>query len=719
MLTDIFQRWPDQLSINNLGRPVRDWSLNDIAVAIRTGSRPPIKIEGAILARQAISQEHWEECQILRCCLYFFGCDRSAFSAALESLRAVNPSRLEIRILTLVFWLQTDNVQALSSAPSDLWRDEDSVPLLRLCRISFLLKCNELHKAQQLFDDIRIHTLESCLLEASMCSKLGNHAKAIEIVLPLLARAPKCLRLYRQAIMHLIDGRDGENILPVLNSAIEIFGENPELLHHITTVNLYRRQPGLARRSALLTQISSSVQVTPINQGNHITSYEMNGSPDWLEHLLPAVTSDSGSLDLLVQSNLCMQLASIESRLYPGHVSSLLQKMRDINPVEPMRLPTAAVNKKCRDSSKKLRIAWITPDLAYHPVSRFLFGFFSSSINNLRHSHTVVSLFDHLKESSFRAFESLSKIDMLDVSSFEALEVIKKLRGNEFDVAIDLSGWTGGNFAQAFLSRIAPVQVNYLGYFASSGIKSMDYWLGDANLFPRSHSEWASESLWRLQRPFLAWSPHRPLPEADVSVSEAPSGPIRFGSFNHNRKLSDATLRLWAELMDAVPCSRLVLKASAQSDSETQRLLRRRMLRQGLDPERVDWLALTQGPVEHMQQYSQIDIALDPIPNGGCTTTCEALWMGVPTVTLAGSSYVSRMSTAVLAGANMPEWIAQDRLRYIELASEQAARVNELRTNRDHWRTNLQHSPLGDASDLMHHLEDAFDRMNAATLSSE
>ena len=274
------------------------------------------------------------------------------------------------------------------------------------------------------------------------------------------------------------------------------------------------------------------------------------------------------------------------------------------------------------------------------------------------------------------------------------------------------------NFAQAFLSGL-PVQVNYLGYFASSGIKSMDYWLGDANLFPRSHSEWASESLWRLQRPFLAWSPHRPLPEADVSVSEAPSGPIRFGSFNHNRKLSDATLRLWAELMDAVPCSRLVLKASAQSDSETQRLLRRRMLRQGLDPERVDWLALTQGPVEHMQQYSQIDIALDPIPNGGCTTTCEALWMGVPTVTLAGSSYVSRMSTAVLAGANMPEWIAQDRLRYIELASEQAARVNELRTNRDHWRTNLQHSPLGDASDLMHHLEDAFDRMHAATLSSE
>ena len=124
--------------------------------------------------------------------------------------------------------------------------------------------------------------------------------------------------------------------------------------------------------------------------------------------------------------------------------------------------------------------------------------------------------------------------------------------------------------------------------------------------------------------------------EADVPVSTAPSGPIRFGSFNHNRKLTDATLRLWAELLAAVPESRLVLKASAQSDSDTQRLLRRRMLRQGLDPDRVDWLALTDGPVEHMQQYANVDIALDPIPNGGCTTTCEAMWMGVPTITMSG-----------------------------------------------------------------------------------
>ena len=135
------------------------------------------------------------------------------------------------------------------------------------------------------------------------------------------------------------------------------------------------------------------------------------------------------------------------------------------------------------------------------------------------------------------------------------------------------------------------------------------------------------------------------------------------------------------------------------------------MLRQGLDPERVDWLMLTKGPVEHMQQYAHIDIALDPIPNGGCTTTCEALWMGVPTITLAGSHYVSRMSTSVLAGANMPEWIAQDRSGYINLAREHAARISQLRDNRDSWRIQLQASPLGDAADLDASFENAFSKM--------
>ena len=177
------------------------------------------------------------------------------------------------------------------------------------------------------------------------------------------------------------------------------------------------------------------------------------------------------------------------------------------------------------------------------------------------------------------------------------------------DIAIDLSGWTSNHFLAGFMARLAPIQVNYLGYFASSGLDEMDYWLGDCHLFPKPMLEWSSEQVFRLNRPFLAWKPVTPLPEAEASVSDAPSGPIRFGSFNHNRKMSDQTIALWGKILQAVPDAILVLKANASEDLHTQRILRKRMLVQGLDPDRVEWLPLTRGPLEHLQQYSKLDVA--------------------------------------------------------------------------------------------------------------
>ena len=141
------------------------------------------------------------------------------------------------------------------------------------------------------------------------------------------------------------------------------------------------------------------------------------------------------------------------------------------------------------------------------------------------------------------------------------------------------------------------------------------------------------------------------------------------------------------------------------------------MLRVGLNPERITWIPLTAGHTEHLQQYQHVDIALDPLPNGGCTTTCEALWMGAPVITAAGSSYVSRMSTAVLDGCGLNDWVAIDKHSYLQLAIEQSANVHQLRANRGRWRQQIQSSPLGDAADLMHHLELAFTAMLQAKIN--
>jgi protein O-GlcNAc transferase len=232
--------------------------------------------------------------------------------------------------------------------------------------------------------------------------------------------------------------------------------------------------------------------------------------------------------------------------------------------------------------------------------------------------------------------------------------------------------------------------------------------LGDHQLFPDDCAEWHTETLWRLPRPFIAWQPAAGLPESRVSVPEGPIGPIRFGSFNNNRKLSDRTLALWGQILERVPDSRLVLKANAGDDQPTQVLLARRMRRLGLDPERVEWLPLTPTCEEHLMQYRHVDVALDPVPNGGCTTTLEALWMGCPVITLAGTHYVSRMSTAVMHGAECSGWVCSTESAYVGLAVAQSGQLDQLRNGRERMRLQLISSRLGDAFDLMQSLEAAF-----------
>ena len=239
------------------------------------------------------------------------------------------------------------------------------------------------------------------------------------------------------------------------------------------------------------------------------------------------------------------------------------------------------VSRSCGQVS--LRVAWITPDVTEHPVSRFLYSFLSSSADPNVHS-TVVGVSENRPTDDWLLsdFACLDRVDAMNYPAQPLSQCVNAIKSLDFDIAVDLAGWTGGNFQAGFLQRIAPVQINYLGYFASTGNTEMDYWLGDENLFPDPMNEWHSESIHRLSRCFIAWQPTEHFPEGRVSVTDAPRGSIKFGCFNHNRKLSDATLNAWGRILECLPEARLVLKAHSASDPGTQTLLRRRMLRQGL-----------------------------------------------------------------------------------------------------------------------------------------
>ena len=622
------------------------------------------------------------------------------------------PSHEMTRWLQLRHWLRTLDAKAIQRAGSEIWVGEENSVFLQILRCRYLLASQQLdvlNSKLSVMDPLVDATLEIQQCRGDLAALLGDPKTALKIWQSIADRWSGSRSILQRVLKLAITCRDSAATIYAARRALDLFGEHPDFLSSLTTIKLHQRQPGLGQRASLLALLWRSIGLAEVDISNQFSCYEMNGLGDWLEYVLPSAIQSPMDQQTTF-SNRTMQLASITSHNYKNHVQFYAAELRSSAMNELYK--KSSTLKKTIVSDRPLKVAWVIGDLAPHPVSRFVYQFFQGSAqHSFVHEHILVNTFDYGKESCKEWFDNLQNISILDVSLYQAEERVAAIREIGADIAIDLSGWTSNHFLAGFMARLAPIQVNYLGYFASSGLDEMDYWLGDSNLFPTPMSEWCTEKIIRLDRPFLAWKPAEPLPEAEANVSNAPSGPIRFGSFNHNRKMSDQTISLWGKILRAIPRSILVLKANASEDLHTQRILRKRMIANGLDPDRVEWLPLTRGPLEHLQQYSKLDVALDPFPNGGCTTTCESLWMGVPVITLRGSHYVSRMSTAVLAGAHLNNWIADSLEDYLSIAIKSSQQLSFLRQNREKWRLQLQQSPLGDPMSLMHALEDAFTAM--------
>lgn len=549
--------------------------------------------------------------------------------------------------------------------------------------------------------------LELQRLRVDLVIATGQRDIAIDLLKSLLRKAPHSKGLlvqYSEACARL---QLSSEYVPVLRQAVAVLGEHPLLLSMITQVKLLMNEPALALRSMLMHQawLSLSKSGYRSHLTNKIAAYELNGRAPWLKHLVLPTLNYGGDRDRALASNLVFQFASVESPRSAEMAQGLMQFYEPRKVLPPFR-PS-----KTRFQSP-LRLAWITADVTPHPVSRFLLSFLANVDQSSGEQHILVDVSGHYRSYAhglIDQFRSLPCVDLLDLHRTNYDTRVAQIRELSVDVAVDLTGWTGGEFQEVLFNRVAPVQVNYLGYFASTGNPSVDAWVGDEALFPDPMQEWHTEQIVRLKRPFLAWQPHSFFPEAELPITDAPAHhEFRFGCFNANRKISDQTLRVWARIFQQLPQARLVLKANQSSDPSTQVLLRRRMHRQGLNPEQVIWLPRADSHAEHLQQYALMDVALDCFPNGGCTTTCEALWMGVPVIALTGHSYVSRMSTAVLNGAGLAEWCALTEDDYVGLALRWASQRQWLRANRQHWRSQVQQSLLGDAAGLMRSLSESF-----------
>ncbi len=290
------------------------------------------------------------------------------------------------------------------------------------------------------------------------------------------------------------------------------------------------------------------------------------------------------------------------------------------------------------------------------------------------------------------------------------LEIARTIRADAIDVLVDLAGHTGSNRLRVFGCRPAPVQVTYLGYPDTTGLRSMDYRLTDAWADPPGGESYHTEELVRLPGGFLCYSPAPGSPP----VSEPPflaSGDITFGSFNNLAKLSPELLETWAAILKEVPGSRLLLKSKGFLGPGVRERYRRMLAVHGVDPARLELIPWSLTLEHHLMAYSRVDIALDTFPYNGATTSCEALWMGVPVITLRGQSHAGRVGTSLLQSLGMPELIAGNGAQYVTLATGLVRDRERLAGLRRGLRKRMAGSALCDARRLCREVEAAFRAM--------
>jgi protein O-GlcNAc transferase len=365
--------------------------------------------------------------------------------------------------------------------------------------------------------------------------------------------------------------------------------------------------------------------------------------------------------------------------------------------------------------NRKLRLGFVSPDLKRHPVAYFLIALLENldreQCSSVCYSDTQIA--DEVT-SRIRSCGSLWR----DVRSLSDEQLAQCIRDDAIDILFDLAGHTGNNRLLVFARKPAPVQITWCGYSSTTGLTAIDYILADRHVIPEWAEPFYSEQVLRMPDCYLCYTPPPDAPEVSALPAEE-RGFITFGCFNNPSKIRPEVVAAWCEVLKRVPQSRMALKYRGIEAASNVTRLKELFTRHGVDPSRVTY----ESPGASMlARYAEIDIALDTFPFSGCTTTCEALWMGVPVITVPGETFASRHALSLLSAAGMTDTIAKDPDEYVALAEKLAADGPRLTKLRKSLRERVAGSAICDgalfAKNLLAILKEAWRRRideNAAT----
>ncbi len=352
-----------------------------------------------------------------------------------------------------------------------------------------------------------------------------------------------------------------------------------------------------------------------------------------------------------------------------------------------------------RASSSKLRVGLISSDLRNHPVGSFLLPLLVSTAPD---EVEWIAYYNHTQED-FLTHAIRAQVSRFDfIAALTDAQVADRIRQDDLDILIELNGHTPRNRLRVMAMKPAPTQMSWLGYFNTTGVSGIDYLLCDNTVVKDEEFSRYTETPIRLPDSYLCFAPPGFAMTGDA-LPALKNTYVTFGSLNYFTKITDAVIDVWASILARVEHSRLLLKTPSLADPELRESVVARFAAHGITRSRLQ-LESGAPQEEFMRAYQRIDIALDPFPYNGGTTTAEALWMGVPVLTLSGEHFVSRVSHTMLAQLDMLDWVTFDTDSYIRTAIQKASDIHALASLREQLRDRLMESHLCNAPRFAKHM---------------
>lgn len=538
--------------------------------------------------------------------------------------------------------------------------------------------------------DDRLETIFTLAVEYGECARYLDGFQCIESLLP---RFPGLPLLYRWKAAFLRNLGHLDEASAALGKALELQPDYSEALVSLADICFLQLKVEEAQHCLETLLEKNPDHATVLNDLARI--YRIQGKVSRAIELFErALEHDPGNRSLA--SNYLLALLYSE-QLTPEFVAS--EHIRLSDRLYP--LTGKSVQNKSFSDDARIRIGYVSGDFCTHAVSYFI----EPILVNHDKTHFEIVCYSNTDRTDATT-DRLKELGVVwrDIYGVPARQAAAMVQADRIDILVDLAGHTAGNRLDLFAIKPAPIQVSCIGYPHSSGLSQMDYYLSDTSCDPPEAEPLYREQIWRMPRVFCCYYPPMEFPV----VSELPclqTGRVTFGCYNNFAKINDTIIEQWCRILLSVPGSRICLKSASLGGATLSKEVSLRFEKHGIAADRIVLYGFVDSPGEHLAHYAEIDIALDTFPYHGTTTTCEALWMGVPVITLAGRSHVSRVGVSLLSAVGLTRFIAHSPGQYVELAVTLAYDRLQLYELRKNLRTMFAQSPVMDAVGVTRELE--------------